>query len=72
MTFANLPCGLGAFVAERHGMPLSEAETLIEHWLSHYESMTPRRHSAPGPAAHGGGAGGFPLSFESSFGPSVG
>jgi hypothetical protein len=71
MTFANLPCGLGAFVAERHGMPLIEAERLIEQWVSHYESMTERRHGAAPLSAHGVGAGGFP-SFESSFGPSGG
>jgi hypothetical protein len=65
----DLPCGLGAFVAERHGLPLTEAERLIEHWVSHYKSSS-ARHSGVQLAAHLAGTGGSLPSFESSFGPS--
>jgi hypothetical protein len=69
MTSADLPCLLSAFVAERHGMPLTEAERLIEDWVSHYESSSSRQ-SGLQVATHLTGAGGSLPSFESSFGPS--
>lgn len=33
----DLPCDLGLFVAERHNMPLTEAEGLIQRWVAEYE-----------------------------------
>jgi hypothetical protein len=31
------PCDLAAFIAERHGLDLSEAQALLAQWLEHYE-----------------------------------
>jgi hypothetical protein len=30
------PCDLGSFVAERHNVPLTEAEGLIQRWVAEY------------------------------------
>jgi hypothetical protein len=35
------PCDLGSFVAERHNVPLSEAEGLIRRWVAEYEHRAP-------------------------------
>jgi hypothetical protein len=35
----DLPCDLVAFIAERHGLQLSDSLELLTHWLDHYEPL---------------------------------
>ena len=51
MAALDFPYELGAFVAQRHGLALSEAEGLIARWVSQYKST--RQTTPPAAFRHG-------------------
>jgi hypothetical protein len=53
------PCDLAVFIAERHGLRLSESLVLLAQWMNHYEP----RGSMPN-----SGGGDQPLVISAAFG----